>query len=118
VVGKSPEPTGDAKRFRDPFGRGWGRGGFDRETQLYEWYDYPEGYTEWLARPRFGWKDIWRRLDLIEKDFQSHYHLNLARELRRKSNTARWLREMILGLIDEDTRLSRALRTLGGDDDG
>jgi hypothetical protein len=43
---------------------------------------------------------------LIECDFQSHYHLDLA-DLRSKS--AYWLRVRIAGLLSADTRLARAL---------
>jgi len=89
-------PNGDP----DPYGRGE----FDPETGLSEWYDYPEGHAETGG---LTWAKILTHWNLIEADLQDAGIDIDSGILKRR--TWRWLAVRISGLLSVESRLQRKL---------
>jgi hypothetical protein len=65
VGGKSTSAESGGAPNGDP--DAYGRGAYDEETGLSEWYDYPEGHTE---NGGLTWAKILTHWNLIEADLQ------------------------------------------------
>ena len=90
----------------DPAADPTGRGEYDPETGLWDWYDRdpedraPVGEAYQLSRLIKQWK-------VIEADFASEYGIRLA--LVRDSMSFREFATLLGGLLSADTRLWRVL---------
>jgi hypothetical protein len=99
------QPGAAAGSWRDRYGRG----ARDPVSGLYEWYEIPED----LARQRDGeavsWEAILSHWTLIEADLQQQYGIDVEDRALMRGRTWRWLRLRIVGLLNTDSRLHRAL---------
>lgn len=89
-----------------------GRGEYDPDTGIWEWYELDDSEQRKVAgqeTPPITWAEILSHWVELECDLQSVYGIDIDDRwmLRRKS--WRWLETRILGLLDIDSRLSRAL---------
>lgn len=101
--GAGPAPNGDP----DPRGRGE----YDPDTGISDWYEIPEGQPQG-GKPgrRLEWV-LAHHYDLLEQDLHEHYGIDLEDEALLAARSWRWLRARIHGLLNgtKPTRLSEAL---------
>lgn len=104
VRGKSgsAEPGGAPNGDPDPHGRGQ----YNPETGLSEYYDYPDGKA-----PNSGlrWDDVYKHWNMIEADLQEVYGIDIESGVLG-TRTYRWLIVRIAGLMSvERSRLRLTL---------
>lgn len=87
----------------------YGRGRYDEQSGLYEWYETPEHVRRQEAGTAVTWEQILTRWDLVEADLHETYGIDLDQPRLLPRHTWRWLQSRIIGLLSADTRLSRAL---------
>jgi len=89
--GKSAGPESGTAPNGDP--DIYGRGDYDPETGLSDWYDYPEGH----GKPGLKWSEILKHWNAIEADLQDA-GIDLSSGILR-ARSWRWLQVRIIGLI-------------------
>lgn len=84
-----------------------GRGTYDPETGLWEWYELPEDRQDGGGTP-VSWEQILTNWPTVADDLLSEYGIDVyAPEVRRRPWW--WLRDRIRGLLAADTRIARLL---------
>lgn len=103
----STSRSGSGSPLDDPALDPRGRGTFDPDTGLWDWYEGEEGDTEESGDP-IPWPELLARWDRIVPDFASEYGIDLHREFQSMP----WVRfrYLVFGLLSADTRLSRYFR--------
>lgn len=89
----------------------YGRGDYDPDTGLYEWYDIPPEQLRQFDSPgdSLTWPVLFERWALIEADLHEVYGIDLDDEHLMATRTWRWLRTRIAGLISTNTRIARSM---------
>lgn len=88
----------------------YGRGEFDPETGLYEWYEIPSDVYRQVTGQVITWSEILTRWSLVEADLHETYGLDIGDAELLANRSWRWLRVRLIGLVyGSETRLSRAL---------
>jgi hypothetical protein len=94
----------------------YGRGDYDEETGIWEWYEIPDAEIQRLETQANGvtWDALLTHWSAIEADLQDR-GIDVDDTTLMASRSWRWLRVRITGLLaDRTTRISQALSTPTG----
>lgn len=85
----------------------YGRGDYDPQTGLWDYYELPDHLAP--GGERVEWRTLLENWALIEADLHSEFGIDFDDAALMSRRNWRWLRSKIIGLLSADTRIARKL---------